>query len=203
MLCKLTDQDHKSYGGLLWGEGVTHTAEPGELPLCTSGWIHYYADPLLAVLHNPIHANYLKPLGWEVLVGEVVKHEGQLKSGAKTLTTVRMIELPKLSPVNTTAYGILVAKEVWRDKTWQRWADDWLAGTDRSAAGALAARPATAARVAAWAAAWAAAAHAAGDAVAAAAWAAAAVVKAAVVKARKSNYTLDLLSLARQAMEVR
>ena len=54
---KLTNENHETYNGTKWGPGVTHETD-GHGELCGSGWLHYYDDPLLAVLLNPIHANF-------------------------------------------------------------------------------------------------------------------------------------------------
>ena len=51
-------------------------------PLCTAGFIHFYRDPLLAILMNPIHANFAKLRLWECEVQGEVIHE-PLKSGAR------------------------------------------------------------------------------------------------------------------------
>lgn len=99
-LYKLTTQDFKTRPGksneCLWGEGVTHVGT-GEGELCGPGYIHAYEHPLLAVLLNPIHANYVNPVMWEC-EGGIAKRDGQLKVGCVSLTTLKRVLLPKISP---------------------------------------------------------------------------------------------------------
>lgn len=52
---KLTDENHQTRNETQWGENITHYTN-GEGELCGPGWLHYYNDPLLAVLLNPVHA---------------------------------------------------------------------------------------------------------------------------------------------------
>jgi hypothetical protein len=40
--------------------------------------------------------------------------------------------LPKITEAQKIAFGILSAKEVFKDKLWNSWADKWLSGEDRS-----------------------------------------------------------------------
>ena len=159
LLYKLTDEYDQTYNHTQWGEGVTHEST-GEHGLCGFGWIHAYTDPLLAVLHNPIHGDFANPHLWEA-EGEIGLTDHGMKVGCRKLTTIRRIELPAVTTEQRVRYGILCAMEVCTDATWRRWAENWLSGLDRSketaAEEAEAARPA-AAEAAAWAAwAWAAA----------------------------------------------
>jgi len=90
-LFKLTTQDNKTRAGenneCVWGPNVTHSAIGDGKELCSAGFIHAYESPLIAVLMNPIHANIDNPKLWEC-DGEVIKRDGQLKCGVRTLTTV-------------------------------------------------------------------------------------------------------------------
>ena len=147
-LYKLTDEDGRTRNGTQWGPGVSHSGT-GEGELCGPGWIHAYEHPLIAVLMNPIHANFKNPRLWEA-EGEIARRDGQLKCGCKTLTTVREIPLPEITTEMWVRFAIMCVKEVCTaDIAWNAWADKWLSGEDRSAA--VAAR--AAARAAAWAAA--------------------------------------------------
>jgi hypothetical protein len=182
MLYKLTTQDNKTRKETLWGEGVAHVA-PGEGPLCTKGWLHAYTSPLLAVLMNPAHADINNPKLWEA-EGDVGMSSGT-KVGCTRLKTLREIPLPEISPATKVRFAILCGKAVYKDKTWNEWADRWLSGVDRTVNAAAAdANAAYAARAAA-AYATAAAAHAA-YATAAAAYATAAAAHAA--RAARAGY---------------
>src|SRR5574341_574192 len=132
LLYKLTDENNRTYGGLLWGKNITHEALPGDGPLCTKYWIHAYEDPLLAVLHNPIHADYQSPIMWESVWESIeeggILRDGQLKLGVKKLTTLQRLPLPQVSTAQRVAYAILCALEVHKEAGFAAWAGAWLAG---------------------------------------------------------------------------
>ena len=206
---KLTDENDRTHGGCQWSEGVEHTAPGGEP--CTDGVIHWYADPLLAVLHDPIHGGYGETAHlWECEVAET--GTDGLKCWGTRCRTLRQVPLPAVSTEQRTRYAIFCAMEVlpppntaWAE-AWQGWAEGWLAGKDRSSeaarAAAIAARAAAiavmasdAARAAraAWAAAWAAKEAWASRA---AAWAAA----RAAEEARAKGKSIDLRAIALRAV---
>ena len=198
---KLTDANGQTKNNTQWGEGVTH-AGTGEGPLCGPGWIHFYTDPLLAVLLNPIHGNFQSLRLWET-EGEVGARDHGLKVGCKSATTIREIPVPIVRLEQRIRFGILCAKRVYGNVAWNTWADKWLSGEDRGSAAARAAEEAAwaaeAAAWAAWAAAWAAwaAARAAEAAAEEAAEAAAAAAEAAAWAAAAP---LDLAAIAAEAM---
>jgi hypothetical protein len=197
MYYKLTDEDMRTRGTFQWQFDKWFSIEQHKRDrhkeLCSNGWFHCYDDPLLALLFNPIHANISMPRLFKVNV----KGTRRVSFGEKYgFTFMRIpsgseIELPGITTNQRIAFGILCAKEVYKDRDWNEWADRWLGGTDRSAWAAAAARAAAraadadAARDAAWAAAKAAAAAWAADA----GWAAA---KAAAI---------DLKTIAKKAMK--
>ena len=147
---KLTNENGQTRGMTQWGENVSHTAKGDGKELCSDGWIHYYTHPLLAVLMNPVHAKFASPKLWEAEAsGEIINEP--LKSGCKTLRTIKEIPLPEISRVQRIAFGILCAKEVYDDEAWNSWADKWLSGDDRSKESAYAADAANAADAAAYA----------------------------------------------------
>lgn len=207
---KLTTQQGTTHNDYQWSlpkgkrPGKWHKTD-GRGGLCGPGWLHFYHHPLLAVLLNPIHADIKDPILWEVEVdGEQLDDNG-LKGGATKMRLVRRIELPTFSTVQCTAFGILCALEVCKEKSFVAWANKWLGGNDRSAeaawvAEAAAAWAARAARAAAWAArAEARAAEAeAREAEAEATWAAA---RAADAEARAA-VKIDLVAIAKKAQQV-
>ena len=138
-LYKLTDQHDQTYGGCQWGEGVTIKTN-GEGGLCGPGFTHWYTDPLLAVLLNPIHGNYNLETAhlWEG-EGEVVKTNHGLKAGCTAATTLRRIPLPVVTLEQKVRFGILCAMEVYQCEDFTAWANAWLSGLDRSEASAEAA----------------------------------------------------------------
>ena len=135
-LYKLTDRDGQTWNGTQWGPGMSHSGT-GEGELCGPGWIHAYEHPLIAVLLNPIHANFENPRLWEA-EGEVGLRDGQLKCGCRTLTTIREIPLPSITTEMRVRFAILCAKEVYACLSWNAWADRWLSGEDRTQAAAAA-----------------------------------------------------------------
>ena len=175
---KLTDKNGQTRNDTQWGPNVSHSAEGKGENLCSDGWIHFYTNPLIAILMNPIHANFAQARLWECESSGKELHES-LKSGCKTLTTIREIPLPKISMTQRIAFGILCTKEVCKDERWNNWADKWLSGEDRTKKSAAAAAVAAAAAAASAAYDAAAASDAASDAAAAAAYDAAAYDAAA------------------------
>ena len=114
-----------------WAENVTNSAK-GSGGLCTDGVIHAYEHPLLAAFMNPIHAGIENPLLWEC-EGEIIAREGQLKCGAKTLTTLRVLPLPEITLEQRVTISIRCALLQYSDPAFVKWANAWIDGTDRSA----------------------------------------------------------------------
>ena len=232
MKCKLTNPDGKTRNDSQWGEGITRSATGNNPSLCSDGWIHYYEDPIIAVLINSRHADFKDPILWECETSGMELHE-PLKSGCKTLTTIRRLPLPEVTPAQKVGFGILCAKQVCKNEKFAIWADNWLSGKDRSktAASAAASAAATdaacavidavsaayyAASAAAYYAAASAAYYAASAAAAAAAYyaaSAAADAAYAVIDAASAAYyaasaaaydvTIDFVVLAHQCLEIK
>ena len=208
---KLTDQKMQTRGGYQWEIGAPSETD-GSGDLCGPGWLHYYHDPLLAVLLNPIHANIDNPILWEAEAEGLHRDDNGLKGGCTRLTLLRQIDLPQITTEQRVRFAILCAKEVCAEPVWNAWADRWLSGADRSdAAAARAAAAAAAAAAEAWVveaaeaadAAAAAAAAAEAAAVAGAAWAAedaAWAARAAAAWAAEKETYLDLIAIAREAL---
>ena len=195
-LYKLTDEHGRTKNKTQWGPGVTHeaTGSPDQ-HICSNEWIHAYEHPLLAVLLNPIHADFHPPRLWEA-EGVVGKKDGQLKCGCRSLTTVREIPVPEITLQQRVRFAILCAKQVCSDEDWNQWADAWLSGADRSREAAQAAEEAAAA--------WAQAADWAAQAAKAAAWAEASRAEAwqaaSARAAREAILSINLISIAEQAI---
>jgi len=181
-LYKLTDVNGRTRAGedneLTWAVGVTHKTVSTGTRLCSSDVIHAYEHPLIAVLINPIHADF-NPATMRLFAaeGEIVAREGQLKCGVHALTVVEEIPVPVLTTEQRVKFAILCAKTVCKDAAWNAWADKWLSGEDRSAATAREAGEAAATRAA-----WAATAGEAGATAAEAARAAEAATAADLIK---------------------
>ena len=147
-LYKLTDAQGRTRAGedneLTWAVGVEHKTSGTGTRLCSSDVIHAYEHPLIAVLMNPVYADF-NPATMRLFVteGEIVAHEGQIKCGVHALKVVEEIPVPTLTTEQRVKFAILCAKVVCKNAVWNVWADKWLSGEDRSEA---------AARAAAWAA---------------------------------------------------
>lgn len=175
IMYKLVTQELTSYGGMKWEIGKTKRAMGGGNSLCSEDLLHCYSDPRLAVLFNPIHANYVNPRLLEIECSGIVAQDG-LKFGCKEQTPIRELPLPKITLEQKVHFAIRCALGVYKERGFVKWAENWISGTDRTAEAARAARDAwdawdafeaaaEAANKAAFEAAW--------DAVEAAAWAAA------------------------------
>lgn len=140
---KLTRQDLTTYNDCTWTPNKWKMAH-GEGPLCSSAWLHCYIHPLLAVLFNPIHANYHNPFLWIVEVQGRCRDDRGLKEGWTQMCLRERIEMPAITDVQRIAFGILCAKQVENSPEWNKWADNWLSGVDRSNESACAIYPARA-----------------------------------------------------------
>lgn len=126
LLYKLTNELGETFNGTKWGPGVSHSGT-GEGLLCGPGWIHAYEHKLLGLFLNDCHAGFRRPRLW-LAEGEVVLREGQLKCGCRTLTTIRELEVPVITPLQHIKFSILCVKQVYKDQAWNDWADAWLTG---------------------------------------------------------------------------
>jgi len=132
---KLTDQKMQTYKGCQWALGETKTAD-GAGDLCGCGWLHWYADPLLAVLHNPIHAALSAPRLFEAAAAGRIKKDGAMKGGSTSLTLTRELPLPVMSTQVRIYYAILCARAVIGAACpgWSVWAAGYLMKNRRVAA---------------------------------------------------------------------
>ena len=132
---KLTDQNMQTYGGFQWKLGKWRAALGGsDQGLCSDGWLHCYDSPLLAVLHNPIHANIENPRVFEVEVLGDTKDDNGMKRGFPKMKLVKEIPLPEVTQEQRIRYGILCVKAVCNDPAFIMWANRWLSGEDRTRA---------------------------------------------------------------------
>ena len=209
-LYKLTDEQGRTRAGedneLTWAVGVEHRTAGMGTRLCTADVIHAYEHPLIAVLMNPVHADF-DPAKMRLFVaeGEIVAREGQLKCGVHALKIVEEIHVPVLTTEQRVKFAILCAKQVCKNATWNAWADKWLSSEDRTARAAWA--TAEAACATAWATAEAARAARAAWAAEATAWATAeavakeaawATAEAARAAAKAADTKLDLIHIIEQ-----
>lgn len=199
---KLTDENHQTRNETQWGENITHYTN-GEGELCGPGWLHYYNDPLLAVLLNPVHAGFLNPVLWECEVVGVTSTDSGLKFGATELTTLRIIPIQSVTLEQRVRFAILCAQQVDKSEDFNIWAYNWLIGSDRSEQSAYAAAESARATISAvegkWGSLW--AARAAEYAARPLSMPAAGELAGAAVEsaARGSALYFDLIKIAQQA----
>jgi len=200
---KLTDEKGQTNEDTQWGENITHRAIGEGSELCTQDVIHVYDHPLKAAMFNPIHANFTIPHLWECRVRKVVANDG-LKVGVKSCTTIKEIPLPEITMEQRVRFAIYCSLEVYSDKDFIKWANNWLNGKDRTAEAVRAA--ARAAKEAPWTAARAAeeavraAARAAWRAAEEAAWAAARAAAWAAEEAVRATREINFIKLIKKAM---
>ena len=135
---KLTNKYCETRNNTLFEIGKPVKATGTGKDLCSDGWIHFYQDPIIAVIMNPIHANFNPPRLFEAeAVGELLLEP--LKGGCKELTLIKELELPVVTMTNKISFGIYCALKVYKDPKFVLWADKWLSGTNRNSAAANAA----------------------------------------------------------------
>lgn len=153
ILVKLMDQNRQTghrYKLTTWRKGFRPPRLSGRGDLCSPGFYHAYDHILLAVLHNPIHADFINPRAYEIecVPEDVYRLDGQMKVGFTAGQTLSEIAVPEIALEQRLRYAIGIACAVYPDHNYRSWAAGWIDGTDRST---------KAARAAAWTAAWAAA----------------------------------------------
>ena len=128
ILCKLTDQKLRTYGGLQWKLNAPPPRLSGVGGLCSKNYYHCYTHPLLAVLLNPIHAKIENPRGFYVDVEGEAKNNNGLKRGYPFMVLREEFTLPETTLNQKITFGILGALEVSEDVYFRNWAEKWLSG---------------------------------------------------------------------------
>ena len=188
---KLLHQNMTSYDGMRWELNKPNFAIGNGNKLCSADVLHCYADPELAVVLNPIHADIPFPRLFLIRATKAVANDGT-KVGTKKQTIIKELPLPVISTKVLVAFAILCACEIYHDPKFTTWAHKWLSGEDRTRKGA---KNAAAYAAAAYAAAAAAAAYAATYA------AAAAYDATAAAYAATHEQQLNLIQLLQKAKQ--
>jgi hypothetical protein len=136
---KLADDDMRTYGGRQWELGVRRDEPDGyPLRLCRPGCLHCYASPVLAAFLSPGHglaADYTRCFRAEAY-GETVT-DGT-KIGARSMMLIEEVEYPQPTTEQRVYFAILCARAAARASKaklpdeWEKWADAWIDGADRS-----------------------------------------------------------------------
>ena len=129
-LYKLTDINCRTHGGMLWEVGKTNYATGKGTKLCTADVLHAYTDPLLAVLFNPLHADFENPRIFRI-TGDIVAMDN-MKVGSKWQRVEYETDLPKPTIEVRITFAILCGLEVYQDSNWRMWAWNWLDGSNRA-----------------------------------------------------------------------
>jgi len=133
-LYKLTDENNETRNHTIWGKGVTHKATGNGKTLCSNGFIHAYISVEQAILLRSQHVSFKNPKLF-LAEGEIsIQHVD--KVGCKSLTTIKQIEFIDLNLNQEIAASIFCVKEVYEDKKWNKWANDWLGNINRDYAAA-------------------------------------------------------------------
>ena len=103
-----------------------------EMEFVFSGWLHFYNNPLVGLFLNPVHANIKNPRLFRAEVeGNFIDDNG-LKCGYSRAKLVEELPVPQISLVQRVRFAILCAKKVYKEKEWNKWANNWLSGKDRT-----------------------------------------------------------------------
>jgi hypothetical protein len=135
LLYQLTDEHGRTPNGRKWGMYTEHIADEagGE---CSDGLLFAYADPMLALLCNPLRGACQRPVLWEA-DGDVCAIDCGLRVECTRLTTIRKIPIVDVTPEHRAGFAILCASQVFYGRRWSRWAEAWLQGQDRSQEAAI------------------------------------------------------------------
>jgi len=128
---KLTDSKMRTYYEFQWELGKWYKTT-GEGVLCSPGWLHFYNDPLVGMFMNPAHANIENPRLFRAEVEGKFLDDNGLKCGYSRARLIEELPVPQISLVQRVRFAILCTKEVYKEKEWNEWADNWLSGKNRT-----------------------------------------------------------------------
>ena len=139
---KLVDQEgytrRGDAGETYWLDGKEKVAKGPGMELCSNDVIHYYDHPALAIIFNPIHAGLKNPRVIEIEIDKEVIYDG-LKGGCKKAKYLCEIAIPQISLEQKVKFAIVCSLEVYREKSYVAWAQDWLNKKNRTVSAAWAA----------------------------------------------------------------
>ena len=128
---KLIDSEMRTCYEFQWELGKWYETT-GEGVLCSPGWFHFYNDPLVGLFLNPTHANIKNPRLFRTEVEGKFLDDNGLKCGYSRAKLVEELPVPQISLVQRIRFAILCTKEVYKGKEWNKWANNWLSGKDRT-----------------------------------------------------------------------
>jgi len=117
---KLTNSKMKTHRGFQWELGKWYKTT-GKGDLCSSGWFHFYSDPLVGLFLNPIHANIGNPRLFRAEVKGRGLNDHEAKCRYSRAKLVEELTVPQISNVQRVRFAILCTKEVYKEKKWNEW----------------------------------------------------------------------------------
>ena len=121
----------RTFNGFQWEIGKWYETT-GEGKFYSSGWLHFYSDPLVGLFLNPIHMDIRNfHLFRAEVEGNFIDDNG-LSCGYSRARLIEELPVPQISPVQRVRFAIFCAKEVYKEKGWNKWANNWLSGKDRT-----------------------------------------------------------------------
>jgi hypothetical protein len=95
---------------------------------------YVYADPVLAIVLNPIYGDILHPLmaAFECENPRFRANEYGLIRHYQRMRAVGEIPAPNVNIIQRLAMGIICARQNMNDLEWLRWAEKWLNGDEES-----------------------------------------------------------------------
>jgi len=130
--CKLMKADDITSMRTKWGRGVTNTITRGGWELCTSDLFHYYEHPLLASFFDSIHGDFGEYATLRTCRAQGKTVSDGTKRGAKVITTGNKIKLPVITSEQRVEIAIRTSVLIEQDERYIKWAQNWLAGVDKS-----------------------------------------------------------------------
>ena len=121
----------RTYNGFQWELGKWYK-KTGEGKFCSSNWLHFYNDPLVGLFLNPAHISIKNPRLFRAEVEGKFLNDNKTKCGYSRARLIEELPVPQISNVQRVRFAILCAKEVYKEKEWNDWADNWLSGKDRT-----------------------------------------------------------------------
>jgi len=125
----LTNADHSTWRGSQIGTGRSIFRSNAENNVINKNADELGDSPLVAIMLNPWHAqiDQQKMLEIEFSQIDVVKNDPRVNM------LVRETELPSVTTDQKIVFGLMVIQEVYQNTVFNKWADGWISGSDRSA----------------------------------------------------------------------
>ena len=128
---KLINSEMRTHNGFQWELGKWYETT-GKGDLCSFDWLYFYDDPLVGMFMNPAYANIENPRLFRVELKGKVWDDHEAKYGYSHARLIEELPVPQISPVQRVRFAILCVKEVYKGKKWNEWANNWLSRKDQT-----------------------------------------------------------------------